>query len=496
MPSPERIVVVGAGIVGLAVARRLAEQRPSSEVVVVDKEADVARHQTGHNSGVAHAGLYYVPGSLKARLCRRGIGLLKDYCLERGLPYEEIGKVVVARNAGEVDRLRNIRDRAAANGVPDVRWLSRGELAELEPAVVGEAALLSPSTAIVDFVAVTRAYAADVRAAGGTLRLGFEVSRIARRGDQAAVGTPDGERLIADRLVICAGLHSDRVARLAGDDAEPAIVPFRGEYYRLVPSRRSLVRRLVYPVPDPAYPFLGVHFTPRVDGEVDVGPNAVLALAREGYRRRDLRPRDLAETLAVAGLPPACAPALASRRRRAARVCLEARLRRVGPGVRAVAECRGRGACAGRGAGAGGRPRRVAGRRFPDRPHRPGGDRAQRTLAGRHLGAGNRRAHRRHRPVLTRPPLRCGLKRGQILGLDVLDRAAEHAELVALRVGQHHPADVRALTDIRPGRAERLQPSHLGRLVAVIGAQVQVEPVLDHLVVGHRRQVDGEQPRR
>ena len=223
MPSPERIVVVGAGIVGLAVARRLAEQRPSSEVVVVDKEADVARHQTGHNSGVAHAGLYYVPGSLKARLCRRGIGLLKDYCLERGLPYEEIGKLVVARNAGEVDRLRNIRDRAAANGVPDVRWLSRGELAELEPAVVGEAALLSPSNRDRRLRrGSTRAYAADVRAAGGTLRLGFEVSRIARRG----IKPPSARRTVNGSsrtgLVICAGLHSDRVARLAGDDAEPA----------------------------------------------------------------------------------------------------------------------------------------------------------------------------------------------------------------------------------------------------------------------------------
>ena len=278
-------------------ARRLTEQRPGSQITVVDKEADVARHQTGHNSGVAHAGLYYVPGSLKARLCRRGIGLLKDYCLERGLPYDEIGKLVVARDTVEIDRLRSIRDRAEANGVPDVRWLSSSELTGLEPAVVGEAALLSPSTAIVDFVAVARAFADDVRAAGGMLRLGFEVSRIARRGDQAAVGTPDGERLIADRLVVCAGLQSDRVARLAGDDAEPAIVPFRGEYYRLVPARRHLVRRLVYPVPDPAYPFLGVHFTPRVDGQVDVGPNAVLAMAREGYRRRDVRPRDLAETL-------------------------------------------------------------------------------------------------------------------------------------------------------------------------------------------------------
>ncbi|MFB4312589.1 L-2-hydroxyglutarate oxidase [Actinomadura sp. 21ATH] len=291
-----RIGVVGAGILGLAVARRLAELRPDAELTVLDKEDRPAAHQTGHNSGVAHAGLYYAPGSLKATLCRRGIALLKDYCADRGLPYEECGKVVVARNAAELAPLAEIERRATANGVPGLRRLDGAELREIEPHAAGIAALHSPETAIVDFTAVARAYAEDVAAAGGTVRLGAEVVRIGRRGDAVTVRTGD-EELAFDRLVICAGLQSDRVARLAGDAPAPAIVPFRGEYYRLVPEREDLVRGLIYPVPDPRYPFLGVHFTRRVGGGVDVGPNAVLALAREGYRRRDVRPADLWETL-------------------------------------------------------------------------------------------------------------------------------------------------------------------------------------------------------
>jgi L-2-hydroxyglutarate oxidase LhgO len=291
-----RIGVVGAGILGLAVARRLAELRPGARLTVLDKEDRIAAHQTGHNSGVAHAGLYYKPGSLKATLCRRGIVLLRDYCAERGLPYEECGKVVVARNAAELGPLEEIERRATANGVPGLRRLTGAELREIEPHAAGVAALHSPHTAIVDFTAVTRAYADDVRAAGGELRLGFEVTRIGRRGGSVAVASP-GEELVFDRLVICGGLQSDRLARLAGDAPAPAIVPFRGEYYRLVPERDGLVRGLIYPVPDPRYPFLGVHFTRRVGGGVDIGPNAVLALAREGYRRRDVRPRELWETL-------------------------------------------------------------------------------------------------------------------------------------------------------------------------------------------------------
>ncbi|MFB4297053.1 L-2-hydroxyglutarate oxidase [Actinomadura sp. NTSP31] len=295
-----RVGVVGAGILGLAIARRLTRTRPDMKVTVLDKEARVAAHQTGHNSGVAHAGLYYAPGSLKATLCRRGIGLLKDYCAEKGLPYEECGKLVVARDAGEIGPLEEIERRAAANGVPGLRRLTGAELREIEPHAAGVAALHSPTTAIVDFPAVARAFAADVTDGGGEVRLGFDVVRLGRAGGRVRVGSPD-EELLFDLLIVCAGLQSDRVARLAGDSPDPAIVPFRGEYYRLVPSRTGLVRGLIYPVPDPRYPFLGVHFTRRVDGGVDVGPNAVLALAREGYRRRDVRPADLWETLRSPG---------------------------------------------------------------------------------------------------------------------------------------------------------------------------------------------------
>ncbi|MER7545474.1 L-2-hydroxyglutarate oxidase [Actinomadura sp.] len=291
-----RVGVVGAGILGLAIARRLTETRPDVTVTVLDKEDRVAAHQTGRNSGVAHAGLYYAPGSLKATLCRRGIALLKEYCTDRNLPYVECGKVVVARDASEVAALDEIERRAAANGVPGLRRLPGGGLREIEPHAAGVAALHSPTTAIVDFPAVARALAGDVAEGGGEVRLGFEVVRIGRSGDGVAVASAS-EELRFDRLVVCAGLQSDRVARLAGDSPAPAIIPFRGEYYRLVPSRTGLVRGLIYPVPDPRYPFLGVHFTRRVDGGVDVGPNAVLALAREGYRRRDVRPADLWETI-------------------------------------------------------------------------------------------------------------------------------------------------------------------------------------------------------
>jgi L-2-hydroxyglutarate oxidase LhgO len=288
--------VVGAGILGLAVARRLVESRPDAMVTVLDKENRIAAHQTGHNSGVAHAGLYYAPGSLKARLCRQGIHRLQEFCADRGLPYDECGKVVVARTEDEVPKLHEIHRRATENGVPGLRLLDRRGLQEIEPHAAGVAALHSPHTAIVDFAAVARAFADEVTAAGGELRLGCEVTGIHRSDELVRLTTP-GEELEFDRLVVCAGLHSDRVARLAGDAPGPAIVPFRGEYYRLVPARTDLVRGLIYPVPDPRYPFLGVHFTRRVGGGVDIGPNAVLALAREGYRRRDVHLPDLWETL-------------------------------------------------------------------------------------------------------------------------------------------------------------------------------------------------------
>ena len=280
-----RVGVIGAGIIGLAVARRLAQQE-GYDVTVFEQESGVAAHQTGHNSGVVHAGVYYPPGSLKARLCREGARRLKEFCAARDLPYREIGKVVVARSAAEVPRLRDIEARATANGVPGLRWLGPAELAGIEPHVRGVAALHSPSTAITDYRAVARAMAGDLEAAGGRLRLGQRVTGIDRQGDRAVV------RTAATRYRRPAG-HLRRAAVRPGRRAGrrrpgPAIVPFRGEYYRLVPERAHLISGLVYPVPDPAYPFLGVHFTPRVDGTVDIGPNAVLASAREGYRRRDV----------------------------------------------------------------------------------------------------------------------------------------------------------------------------------------------------------------
>lgn len=298
MPE-QRVAVVGAGIIGLALARHLT-QTSGAEVTVLEKESAVGVHQTGHNSGVVHAGVYYAPGSLKARLCRRGVSLLRSYCAERSLPYEECGKVIVARNEDEVTTLRGLRDRAQINGVPGLRWLSGRELTTVEPHVAGVAALHSPSTAITDFRAVAESLAGDVVAAGGALRLGTEVSGLTAAGDRARLRAGE-ESLWFDRVVICAGLYSDRLARGAGDTADPMIIPFRGEYLQLVPERTGLIRGLVYPVPDPRYPFLGVHFTRRLDGGVDIGPNAVLALAREGYRWRSVSARDLGQTLRFGG---------------------------------------------------------------------------------------------------------------------------------------------------------------------------------------------------
>lgn len=293
----ESIAVVGAGIVGLAVARRLQQVRPGDEVTVLDKESEVGRHQTGHNSGVVHAGLYYPPGSLKATLCRRGVALLREYAREKSVPYVECGKLVVALDAAEIGRLDDIERRAHENRVPGLRRLGAAEIGEIEPHAVGVAALHSPHTAITDFVAIARALAADVVAGGGRVRLDTEVTAVRRARGGVELAVAAEERLRFDHVVVCAGLHADRLAVAAGDEPDPTIVPFRGEYLRLVPERSDLVQGLIYPVPDPRYPFLGVHFTRRVDGSVDVGPNAVLALAREGYRRRDVVPADVAAVL-------------------------------------------------------------------------------------------------------------------------------------------------------------------------------------------------------
>jgi (S)-2-hydroxyglutarate dehydrogenase len=294
------IGVVGAGIVGVAVARHLLLTRPGCQVTVLEKENDVACHQTGHNSGVVHAGLYYQPGSLKSILCRRGGALLKEFCLTEGVPYEECGKLVVALNDDETVRLRAIHERAIANGVPGVRLLQRPEMREIEPHVEGVLALHSPHTAIVDYGAVARALAAQIRAHGGQILFGFEAKAI-RQTDEVIVESRNGAEHRFSRLVICAGLQSDRVADMAGDGRNPSIIPFRGEYLRLKPERSHLVRGMIYPVPDPRFPFLGVHFTRNVSGAVDVGPNAVLALAREGYTWGDISVRDIMDIVSWPG---------------------------------------------------------------------------------------------------------------------------------------------------------------------------------------------------
>ncbi|MFF2650185.1 L-2-hydroxyglutarate oxidase [Streptomyces sp. NPDC058045] len=300
--ADETIGIVGGGIVGLATGREIALRRPGTRVVVLEKEQRVAAHQSARNSGVVHAGVYYPPHSLKARLCTRGRAMLRTYCQDRGLPYQECGKLVVAVDRGELPRLERLLENARANGVPGVRRLDGGAVGEVEPYAAGVAALHSPHTAITDFPAIARSFAADIEDAGGEVRLGFPVTAVTRLGG-GRVRVASGEReLTVDRLVLCAGLHSDRVARLAEDGDEPRIVPFRGEYMTVSPERAPLVRGLIYPVPDPRYPFLGVHFTRRVDGSVEVGPNAVLALAREGYRPADV---DLREVARIAAFPGA-----------------------------------------------------------------------------------------------------------------------------------------------------------------------------------------------
>jgi L-2-hydroxyglutarate oxidase len=286
-------VIVGGGIVGLATGLALLAARPGAKAIVLEKEPGVAAHQTGRNSGVIHAGLYYKPGSLKAKACARGRSLLERFCEEHGVPFERCGKIVVATNEEEVPRLDELERRGKANGLAGVRRIGAEELREHEPHAAGIAALFVPETGIVDYKAVAQAYARELVARGGELRTGALATAIEQRDGRVIVESTAGA-LEARVLVSCAGLASDRVARMAGLDVDVAIVPFRGEYWMLSPERAHLVNNLIYPVPDPAFPFLGVHFTRRIGSthSVEAGPNAVLALKREGYTRTSFDARD------------------------------------------------------------------------------------------------------------------------------------------------------------------------------------------------------------
>jgi L-2-hydroxyglutarate oxidase LhgO len=294
------VAIVGAGLVGLSTAYQLLRQRPGLRLVVVEKEANVAAHQSSHNTGILHAGLYYRPGSFKARLCREGKAELERFADEHGIPWRRCGKLVVALTEDELPRLRTLAERARANGVEGIEEIGPERIREIEPHVAGLRALYSPGTGVIEFRRVGGALANEIRSQGAQILTSCAVVGIADRGSELVLRTSRGE-VLARRLVACAGLYSDRIAAMTGHDREHRIVPFRGDYYMFRAEARRLVRALVNPVPDPRLPFLGVHFTRRLDGEVLAGPNAVLAFAREGYRASDVSLRDLAETLSFPG---------------------------------------------------------------------------------------------------------------------------------------------------------------------------------------------------
>jgi L-2-hydroxyglutarate oxidase len=307
-PSPNRaadserydLAVVGAGIVGLAVAREFLRRRTGSNLIVIDKQASVGYHQTGHNSGVIHSGVYYKPGSLKARLCVEGARLMYEFCDANAIPYERCGKLIVAVRDDELPRLAELEARGHANGVAGLRQVQAGEIAEIEPECRGHAALHSPGTGIVDYGAVARAMERELRGMGVTFALGCTVSAVRREHGQTVLAHAEGSYRAASSI-LCAGLWSDRLAVSAGASPDPRIVPFRGAYLRLAPGQPPVVRGMVYPVPDPELPFLGVHVTRHIDGHVMLGPTAMLAGARDAYNALTLRPQDLLSTLSWPG---------------------------------------------------------------------------------------------------------------------------------------------------------------------------------------------------
>ena len=299
--SSKRVIIIGGGLVGLATAYKLPSRFPSARVTVLEKEDKVCAHQSGHNSGVLHSGLYYKPGSLKARLAVSGIREMVAFCQEHAVPHEICGKLVVAATEAEVPRLRDLHERGTQNGLEGMRLLNREQMREVEPHVGGLAALHVPQEGIVDYDKVSQALQKQIEAKGGSVVLGAKVTALALRDGEWQIGSTAGD-YTADFVINCAGLHCDRVSMLAGEKREVRIVPFRGEYHRIRPESQHLVRNLIYPVPDPQFPFLGVHFTRLIHGGIEAGPNAVLALAREGYHKTDIRLADVWDALTFSGL--------------------------------------------------------------------------------------------------------------------------------------------------------------------------------------------------
>ena len=300
MPNRCDLAIIGGGIVGLATAYQLLQRRPGLRLAILEKETEVATHQSGHNTGVIHAGIYYRPGSLKASLCREGKAALERFADEHGIPYRRCGKIIVAVDESELGRLVSLRERGAANGVEGLEEIGPERIREIEPHAAGIRALHSPGTGVIDFRRVALALRDEVRGRGGTVLTGHRVVAILDRGGERILKSRGGE-LVARDVIACAGLHSDRVAAMTGDAGPLRIVPFRGDYYAFEPEARPLVRALINPVPDPAFPFLGVHFSRRMDDEVLAGPNAVLAFSREGYRLWRISARDLLGMVAWPG---------------------------------------------------------------------------------------------------------------------------------------------------------------------------------------------------
>ena len=292
--------VIGGGIVGLAAAMEIQQREPEASVVVLERETSVGSHQSGHNSGVLHAGVYYQPGSLKSQLCRTGKVAMEEFCEVHAVPLERCGKLVVATSDSEWMTLERIAQRAKKNGVAFERVDTQG-IRELEPSAAGVAGLHVPETGIVNYGKVCRQMASVIRSQGGEVRLNYSIDSIRTNPGAVTLSSSDGRTWTCDRYLNCGGLHSDVLYRMAGGQSEVQIVPFRGEYYQLVPQKQWLCRHLIYPVPDPSFPFLGVHFTRMIDGGVECGPNAVLALARHGYQWKDVNLRELTQTLRFAG---------------------------------------------------------------------------------------------------------------------------------------------------------------------------------------------------
>lgn len=406
-------VIIGGGIIGMSTAMQLIEIYPDARIALLEKEAGPACHQTGHNSGVIHAGVYYTPGSLKAQFCLAGNRATKAFCEQNGIRYDVCGKMLVATSPLEMERMRALWDRTAANGLQR-EWLSAGELREREPNITGLGGIFVPSSGIVSYREVAAAMAKNFEAKGGTIVYNAEVSALKEHASGVVIRTRRGGEYEASTLIACSGLMADRLVKMLGVDPGFIICPFRGEYFQLAPQHNQIVNHLIYPIPDPAMPFLGVHLTRMIDGSVTVGPNAVLALKREGYRKRDISLADTTEDPHLARHPPGTAKQPALRTGRNEEFAVQKRLSAAGAKILPEPDAERFTSVAGRRAGAGRVPAGQADRRFSLRYHRAFDTYLQCAIASGHLRYPDRRAYRQQgaepagQPEQSRTHAACG----------------------------------------------------------------------------------------